>query len=191
MAESNAREIIEKDNLMPHPEGGYYIRTYQSNIKVEVPARYTGESTRPESTKINYLLVENDFSAWHRIKSDEIFRFKKGTSLTLHIIDKNGNLNQVKIGDPLKEPDAVREFRVEHSQWFSASVNDKTSFSYVECEVRPGFMFNDFELATQENLLEHYPEHGDIIQEYSIKGKVEIPDESHSSISLHRVLNDE
>lgn len=148
-----AAQIIERDNLIRHPEGGYYIQTYKSEIQVDVPARYTGESKRPESTKINYLLFENDFSAWHRVKSNETWRFKAGSSLTLHIIDRNGYLKQIKVGDPKDEIDVACEYMVEYSQWFAASINSKNSFSYVECEVRPGFMFDDFELGEKNSLI--------------------------------------
>jgi predicted cupin superfamily sugar epimerase len=98
---------------------------------------------REASSKIDYLLIGSDYSAFHRLRSKEVWRYKEGTSLTLYIIQKNSTLAQVKIGNPLKEDDAISEFLVEHDQWFAAAVNDKNSFSFVECEVIPGFDYRD------------------------------------------------
>ncbi|NNM58513.1 MAG: cupin domain-containing protein [Legionellales bacterium] len=178
---NEVKVIMEKDNLIAHPEGGYYIQTYKSSTEISVPSRYKGSKTRPEFTKINYLLIKNDFSAWHKVSSDEIFRFREGTSLMLHIIDRNGRLNQIKIGDPTEENDAVSEYLIEHSQWFAASVNDKNSFSYVECEVRPGFMFDDFELGKSAVLIKQHPQHAEIIERYSRILLDELPKVSHSN----------
>ncbi|MBY0544399.1 MAG: cupin domain-containing protein [Gammaproteobacteria bacterium] len=181
--ENRVNRIIEENNLRKHPEGGYYIQIYKSPNKIAVSSRYKGDRTRPEFTKINYFLIGNDFSAWHKVASDEIWRFKEDSSLTLHIIDHNANLAQVKIGNPNEEIDAVSEFLVGHSQWFAASVNDKHLFSFVECEVRPGFMFDDFELGIKEGLIKTYPNHRAIIEKYSVVDKIEIPNQSHSILS--------
>ena len=161
----NITQLIERDNLQKHEEGGYFAVTYVSEKKVSLPSYAGGE--RPESTKINYLLNTNDYSAWHRLKSDEIWRFKAGTSLTLNIINPQGKLEQIKIGNHDIQPDTVNEFKVNKNQWFSAFVTDKSSFSYVECEVRPGFDYRDWQLAKKEYLIKQYPQYTQIIEKYS------------------------
>lgn len=182
--DDEVKNIIERDNLIAHPEGGYYIQTYKSPVKVPVSSRYKGEKTRPEYTKINYLLVKTDFSAWHKVNSNEIFRFKEGSSITVNVIDNDGQLKKIKVGDPALESDAVMEYLIEHSQWFSAHVNNKSLFSYLECEVRPGFMFDDFEIGVYDELIKKYPQHKSLIEEYSIKINIDIPNKSHSVMSI-------
>jgi hypothetical protein len=63
---------IEKLELEKHPEGGYFREIYLSDDVVPqtgLPANFRGE--RSFSTSIYYLLQGSDFSAFHRIKSDE------------------------------------------------------------------------------------------------------------------------
>ncbi|HYA84147.1 MAG TPA: cupin domain-containing protein [Candidatus Bathyarchaeia archaeon] len=47
---------------------------------------------------IYYLLEGDQFSAFHRLKSDELLHFYDGSSMTLHIIETDGRLNQVRLG---------------------------------------------------------------------------------------------
>lgn len=158
-------ELVEKDHLEKHEEGGYYALTYRSPEIIKVKS-YEGEY-RPKSTKINYLLEGNDYSAWHRLKSDETWRYKAGTPLILNIIKNDGNLEQIKIGNPITSQGAKFEYTVEKEQWFSAFVNDSNSFSYVECEVVPGFDYRDWELGKEDELLKVYPRLANIITKYS------------------------
>jgi len=65
-----ARYWIEKLNLRQHPEGGYFIETYKSEKFVRLP-EYDG--ARHACTAIYYLLIGDQFSSFHRIKSDEIW----------------------------------------------------------------------------------------------------------------------
>ena len=54
--------LIEKFKMTPHPEGGYYARTYQSegNISLEcLGGEFTGN--RPFSTAIYFLLEKGIF----------------------------------------------------------------------------------------------------------------------------------
>ncbi len=80
---------IEKLELLPHPEGGYYRQTYRAAEELNgavLPARYGGP--RPFSTAIYYLLAHPDFSAFHRLKSDEVWHFYLGAPLTLWLISR-------------------------------------------------------------------------------------------------------
>ena len=65
---------INQLKLKTHPEGGYFREIYRSPEHYEkMPSRYTG--SRNFSTSIYYLLEGNQFSAFHRIQSDEIWHF--------------------------------------------------------------------------------------------------------------------
>ncbi len=157
--------IITKLGLQPHPEGGFYKETFRSNMNVTVDKEIYGIDKRSAGTSIYYLLRGNEFSAWHRFKSDEVWNYHGGSSLTLHMINgETGTYSQAIIGDATAET-AEPQFTIKENTWFAASVNDKESFSLVGCAVFPGFDFSDFELA-DPTLMEVYPELAHIIIKY-------------------------
>ncbi len=165
MKDKQLNKFIEQHKLIKHEEGGYFKVTYVAERMIKVFDRDGDE--RPASTKIDYLLSGNDFSAWHKIKSEEVWRFKEGAPLMLYVLsdinDDQSSLLQIKIGDPKKEKDAVLEYTVKRDLWFAAVVNDKSSFSFIECEVTPGFDYRDWELGKESVLIDLYPDHEEII----------------------------
>ena len=71
---------IEKLNLKQHPEGGFYSETYRSKETISkdaLPDRYT--SNHSFGTAIYFLLRSEDVSAFHRLKSDELWFFHLGS----------------------------------------------------------------------------------------------------------------
>ncbi len=155
---------IDKLRLAPHPEGGWFAQTYRSAESVrdgQLPRRFEGD--RVFSTAIYYLLEGGDFSAFHRIKSDEIWHFYAGSPVTLYVIEKSGRLVQKKLGS---EPDKGESFQVvvEAGCWFAAAVDDPASYALMGCTVAPGFEYADFQLADRGHLLQEYPQHRKIIE---------------------------
>lgn len=157
--------IIKQLDLQPHPEGGYYKRVFQSTDTVKScdQERYHNEN-RSAGTSIYYLLKGEDFSAWHRLKSDEIWHYYKGTPIKIHVIDKNGNYTSVVLGDPKVNALASFQISISAGNWFAAEVIDKSSYCLIGCTVSPGFEFKDFELGNRDALLSRYPQHEAIIQ---------------------------
>jgi len=155
----NAAYWIQKLQLSEHPEGGYFKETYRSDEFIDgghLPERFTG--ARSLSTAIYFLLEGTQFSAFHRIKSDELWHFYTGSSLTLYVIDPKGSLSQIKLGSDFENGEVFQAV-VKAGCWFGAVVNDPTSYSLVGCTVAPGFDFRDFELGERQKLLAWYPEH--------------------------------
>jgi len=155
---------IEKLGLAEHPEGGYFRRVYRSIEPVGescLPERYKGP--RVFSTSIYYLLKGNQFSALHRIKSDEIWHFYAGSGLTIYVIDAAGELWELKIGRDLERGEEFQRV-VEAGCWFGAARNDPRSYSLVGCTVAPGFEFEDFELGDRKELMARYPRHRSVIE---------------------------
>tara|TARA_B100000989_G_scaffold298692_1_gene289197 strand:+ start:40496 stop:40972 length:477 start_codon:yes stop_codon:yes gene_type:complete len=155
--------------LEPHPEGGYFKQTYAAEDHFTVPKQYEG-STRPAATHIYYLLDGEDYSSWHRIKSDEIWHFYAGSTLSLHILNTDGFLETIKLGNGITEHNAVFHYCVPKELWFAASVDDKDSYSLLGCTVSPGFDYRDWELADNETLLKQFPQHRDIINQHRVRG---------------------
>ncbi len=159
--------LTEKLNLLPHPEGGYFSETYRSKeiIKKEnLPAGYSGN--RNFLTSIYFLLEENIFSAFHRLKTDEIWYFHYGNPLLLNTIDEQGNLSQNILGSDFKSGQ-VFQYTVPAGYWMSASVLNGEGFSLIGCSMSPGFDYDDFELADRQNLIELFPGHRVIIEKYT------------------------
>ena len=155
---------IEHLKLEKHPEGGYFSEVYRSDeiIKNEaLPERYTGN--RVFSTSIYFLLKNDQVSSFHRIKSDEIWHLYEGGSLTIYVIDENGNLNKNILGRDIEKGETF-QFTLPKNCWFGAELNDKTGFALIGCTVSPGFDFKDFELGQRDFLLNTYPQYSDIIE---------------------------
>ena len=159
----NAEQFIKQLNLQPHPEGGFYIQTYRSAESLSsaaLPERFMG--TRPISTAIYYLLEKDDFSSFHRIKSDECWHFYAGSTLYIHVIEKDGSYYQVKLGNRLEEAENF-QFVVPAGAWFAVEPAPETIFALTGCTVAPGFDFSDFEMGDKINLLSEFPQHNTII----------------------------
>ncbi len=160
---ADARQWIKYLQLLPHPEGGYFRETYRSEEFIprsSLPERFSG--ARSFSTAIYFLLAGTDFSALHRIKSDEVWHFYDGSSLTVHVIDPQGDYSALKVGRNIaagEMPQAV----VKAGSYFGATVNDIESYALAGCTVAPGFGFADFELPGRQRLLELFPQHREII----------------------------
>ena len=157
---------VEKYNLLPHPEGGYYAETYRSSEgihKSALPERFKGD--RSFSTGIYFLLEGKDFSAFHKILSDEMWHFYAGDSLEVFVIyPETGDLEIIKLG---ANPDNGETFQavVPAGTWFGSRPAKGSSYSLVGCTVSPGFDFADFEMAERSALTELFPKHESLIRE--------------------------
>lgn len=155
--ENSAAYWIEELQLVPHPEGGYYKEVYRSDEAIHpigLPERYL--TPRSMSTAIYFLLRSEDISAFHRIKSDEIWFYHAGSSADIYIIE-NREFRVEKVGMNRKRGDQL-QILLPRNSWFGAKVIDQESFILVSCTVAPGFDFEDFELADRKELLVEYPE---------------------------------
>ena len=158
---------IDKLQLQQHPEGGYYQETYiaEEKIKAEhLPVRFN--SDRITGSAIYFLLTGTEFSAFHRLKSDELWHFYTGDPLKLYVIDNEGHLTENLLG-PDPEKAAVFQVTVKANCWMAAKVgsDDPDAYTLVGCTAAPGFDFEDFELGKQEELIRDYPDHEGVITE--------------------------
>lgn len=144
-------EIVNHLDLLPHPEGGYYKETYRSRLSGEFDSF---DGSRDVATGIYYLLEEGDFSALHRIKSDETWHFYAGDPLELIEITPDGRLIETKIGNDLLNNEKP-QYTVEAGNWFGTKSSGK--YSLVGCTVYPGFDFKDFEMGDGEELVRLFP----------------------------------
>jgi predicted cupin superfamily sugar epimerase len=160
---------IEQLQLHIHPEGGYYARTYESKSLIRkdaLPESFTGD--RYISSSIYFLLKGNQFSAFHRIKSDELWHHYDGCGLCIYVIYPDGKGAQLLLGKEI-----AKGFRFQHvvpaGCWFASMPVEEDGFCLCGCTVAPGFDFADFEMAEKENLLALYPQHEKWISKLSLK----------------------
>lgn len=158
----DAAFYINNLQLKPHPEGGYYAETYRSkgNIPADALEAFNGE--RSYSTAIYYLLEQGDFSAFHRIKSDECWHYYAGDTLNIHVLHSDENYECIQLGSAVDKGETF-QFVVPTNTWFAAECAGQSSFVLTGCTVAPGFDFADFEMADKYQLAKEFPGHHDII----------------------------
>ncbi|MEO6984779.1 MAG: cupin domain-containing protein [Paralcaligenes sp.] len=153
--------LIHQFGLHPHPEGGHYRETYRCEERVQ---RLSSGRASAASTAIYYLLSGEAYSAWHRIRSDEIWHFYAGCPLNVHVLDDTGQLSTLRLGNALDQADLVFQAVVPAKCWFAAERTDSKGYSFVGCTVAPGFEFSEFEMADAIELQRQYPQHAKLIE---------------------------
>lgn len=160
-----AQEIIEKLKLSPHPEGGYYREVYRSESQVVHPS-IDDESAniRSACTSIYFLLEEGDFSAFHRVRSDEVWNLYAGGPIELHLISQHGECNRHLLGLDIGAGFSPQLTIPAHC-WQAARPAPRVPWVLCGCTVAPGFDFADFSMPTRSDLLVSYPHCKDVIME--------------------------
>jgi predicted cupin superfamily sugar epimerase len=161
----NAAYYIEKLGLNQHVEGGSFVETYRSNIQItkqHLPSIFTGDCNI--STAIYFLLEHGQYSAFHKIASDEMWHFYAGSTLTIYELDQTGKLITHKLGNDLEAGESF-QCVIKAGNWFGSRCEVKNAFSLAGCTVSPGFDFNDFELANKADLINQYPTYQNLIEE--------------------------
>jgi predicted cupin superfamily sugar epimerase len=101
-------------------------------------------------------LEQGNFSAFHKIKSDECWHFYAGQTLLVYVINTEGKLDIIKLGSDIENGE-VFQYVVPANCWFASIPASHAEFCFVGCTVSPGFDFNDFELAKAEDLINEFP----------------------------------
>jgi predicted cupin superfamily sugar epimerase len=131
-----AAEIIALLGLEPHPEGGFYRRTFED----------AAPDGRARSTAIYFLLAEGQVSAWHKVDAAEAWHFYAGAPLLLEIAQPDGPATALRLGTDLlagERPQAV----VPAGHWQRA--RSLGAYTLVGCTVAPGFRFSGFTMAPE------------------------------------------
>ncbi|WP_114971086.1 cupin domain-containing protein [Rhodoferax ferrireducens] len=160
-----AQTYIDTLHMQAHPEGGFFKETYRSHHLMDV-AQGGGCTTvqRSVSTGIYFLLEKNNFSAFHKIQSDEMWHFYAGQALEVLELNEHGELCCTRLGPNILNGE-IHQYVVPANTWFASRVASGGSFSLVGCTVAPGFDFADFCLADRAILLAEFPKFSQIITE--------------------------
>ncbi len=146
---ARVREIIDRLRLEPRPEGGFYRETWRSPVEIAADALPEGYSgPRAAMTSILFLLPSGMASAFHRVRSEELWMHHQGDDLTLYAgstrqkaLSPSGRTHLGQAGD--KALQAV----VPAGYWQGAeALEGPAGYALVGCVVAPGFDFDDFEV---------------------------------------------
>lgn len=135
---TDARAIIDRLGLLPHPEGGWYRETWRADAT---------DGERASATAIYFLLEAGQASHWHRVDAAELWLWHAGSPLTLRTAAVDcGPVADVSLG-----PDIVGGETPQHlistGHWQAAEADH--GWTLVSCIVSPAFEFAGFELAAE------------------------------------------
>lgn len=131
-----ARAIIERLGLAPHPEGGWYRETWRADA---------APGARAGGTAILFLLEAGQRSHWHRVDADELWLWHAGAPLDLRIANAaKGTVETLTLGGDVLAGQ-VPQARVPAGEWQATEAPH--GWGLVSCTVVPGFDFAGFELA--------------------------------------------
>jgi predicted cupin superfamily sugar epimerase len=160
--------LAEQLDMAPHPEGGWFRETWRSPVTFS-PDGYDGP--RSAATAIYFLLHPGEVSAWHVVRSDEIWFWHSGGPLELRLGGSGETPLEVSATGPAHEAGAAQEagdagegeaarvvvlgsdlasgqrpqILVPAGVWQSAvPAGDRPVL--VSCVVAPGFDYADFRL---------------------------------------------
>ncbi|MCK9896143.1 cupin domain-containing protein [Frankia sp. AgB32] len=140
-----AGDLIAALGLVPHPEGGWYRRTWASPDLIDAHG-----GRRPVMTSILFLLPPGEISRWHRVASAEIWLWQGGggLELTLGGAGERPVPGEIALLGPDASGSEVPQVVVPAGQWQTAVPTGGRAV-LVGCVVAPGFDFADFELLDE------------------------------------------
>ncbi len=148
-----AAELIRTLQLQNHPEGGHYAEVFRSAKPVQ-PG--DGRPLRPGLTTIDFLLTAGQFSAWHRVTSDEVWHLLEGPALRLWLAPPDlGAFTSVDLAPVSWSASASARSAPRHvvpAGWWQAA-EALGDYAYVGATVGPGFDFADFTFGREDAAL--------------------------------------
>ncbi len=145
--------LIERLQLIPHPEGGWYRELHRSTLEIR---RCTDGASRNGLTLIAYLLGRDAVSRWHRLNgSDEIWLHAAGDPLELWALNpQGGRAKRTLLGPADRDEPGIESVARIPAGWWQAA-RSRGNWTLVHCCVGPGFDFADFSLLGERPAAEH------------------------------------
>ncbi|MGE5663953.1 MAG: cupin domain-containing protein [Deltaproteobacteria bacterium] len=153
------RDIIETYRLEPHPEGGWFREFHRSVRPVGPLPGVPG--IRPAVTAIHFLLTRETFSAFHRLRSEEIWIHLAGAPLSLVLLGPDASRLRLA-GAADGGPPAL----VVPAGALQAARTDG-AFAFAACVVAPGFDYADLEIPSRHALLLEFPGHAELVRTFT------------------------
>ena len=161
-----AKKLIEYFHMEKIPvEGAWFAVTYTSTdhlAATALPPRYG--AARAAGGAIYALVTREDFSAMHRLKTDELWHYYAGDPLELLLLHPDGRSEKIILGpDPLAGQHP--QFTVPHGTWMGAwpvrAAPD--AYTFFGTTMAPAFDPSDFEVGYRDELAAGHPAFADLI----------------------------
>lgn len=151
----NAAEVIDRLDLVPHPEGGHYREIID-------PGNISNDDGDP-ITSTFYLLQEGDFCPLHRVRAPESWYLSLGGPVEFHLIDQHGQYDRRIL---------ARNFGGGNLPQTSVPVHmlegirpaPGVAWVLLVCTILGTRDFAEIEPVRRQELLLYYPRHTEIVE---------------------------
>jgi predicted cupin superfamily sugar epimerase/mannose-6-phosphate isomerase-like protein (cupin superfamily) len=167
-----ATALIEHFNMQRIPqEGPWFTLTYSSSDtlpRAALPERYDG--SRAAGSAIIALITKPEFSAMHRLKTDEVWHYYGGEPLQLLVLNPNGSGEVVVLGSDVLRGQKL-QYVVPRGSWQGSIPLGKghDSYSMIGNTLAPSFDYSDFEMGYRTELQQTYPRYAELIAQLTRK----------------------
>jgi predicted cupin superfamily sugar epimerase len=163
----NADAVVQLLRLEPIPlEGGYFRRTWTTDQNIGFSGTANLGCGQPMGTVIYALFTQAQFSAMHRLRSDEVWHFYAGDPVDLLLLWPGGESRHFRLGPDLAGGE-LPQCVVPAGVWQGArpTLPGVAGWSLVGCSMSPGFVPADFELGERKYLKSKYSDQSEWIDQ--------------------------
>jgi predicted cupin superfamily sugar epimerase len=156
---AEAAQLISRLGLVPLPrEGGFYAPTWTS------PER--GPDGRAAGSAILFLITPADFSALHRLRTDEVWHFHAGDPAELARMDPRAGSAAVTVLGPDPTRGHAPQGIVAAGTWQGARIaaGGSRGWTLFGCTLAPAWDEREFELGSREGLLAAFPAEAGLVR---------------------------
>lgn len=139
-------DILTAYDWYDHPDGPKFVETHRDE------SRSSG----------HWLFLPGDFSSFHKVLNNEELWLIHTGRLLIHTLDHHGAHHILRLGTDVAAGERPA-LSVPASLWQAAELPDDTPFAFGTNVCAPPFSFEQFGIATQEDLLRSYPGHAELI----------------------------
>jgi uncharacterized protein len=159
---AEAAHLISKLGMIPLPkEGGFFVSTW---ISAQRDAH-----GRPVGSDILFLITADDFSALHRLRTDETWHFNAGDPAELVRLDPRTGSKTIDVLGPDVGDHHKPQATVPAGEWQGARICadgalPARGWTLFSCTLSPAWVEGEFELGLRESLLRAFPAHQDVVR---------------------------
>lgn len=167
MKKPTTDELIKLLGLQPLPaEGGYFSVTYTSDERIQadaLPERYN--NARSLGGAIYFLETTEQFSAMHKLPTDELYYHHLGDPLEMLFLYPDGSGEKRILGPDLMAGQQLQIVALRHCWHGSRPLpGGNNGFTLVSTSMAPGFDESDSIFANRDELIRLYPDFSSLVE---------------------------
>ena len=148
-----AGALIRRYHMEPIPhEGAWFAPSWVAGVRAEHGGRAAGSA-------IMAVMTRRDFSAMHRLKTDETWHFYGGDAAELLVLHPGGRVERTRFGADVLAGEKP-QVTVPAGSWMGARPDREAeeAYSFFGCTLAPGFAPEDYEPGYRDELQRGWPE---------------------------------